>query len=336
MLPGLQQGRRTTYDDDDDEIELGNHQSQSQSHSRIQRFVKRRQGYTPADPDDEPVILTENERRVISLTERSIRASSSCRQLFTLSTLIIVVQIGVLIWIYRKDGFVSFEENPMFGPSAYTLVKYGAKQYGYILLKEQWWRLVSPIFLHAGVIHIFSNVYIQWRVGSYLYLLWGSVPWLLIYFLSGVYGNILSCISHPDDVGVGSSGSLMGILAAWVVFIIYTWNQIPEELKSDRNSQLCSVLFAITVTLLLSIVEFIDGSAHLGGALQGALLAMCFLSDEIQSTCCKWCIRLLSLGLSVASFLVTIDYMLRHIEPSRDIMEQLESGPPEDDQYQQY
>jgi membrane associated rhomboid family serine protease len=46
---------------------------------------------------------------------------------------------------------------------------------------------------------------------------------LLIFFVSGIFGNVYSVINTPDVVGVGSSGGLMGVLAAWAVFIVITW-----------------------------------------------------------------------------------------------------------------
>ena len=58
---------------------------------------------------------------------------------------------------------------------------------------------------------------------GFLSALWGRFTWLLIYFTSGIFGNIMSVIESPDAVAVGSSGGLMGVLSAWAMFIILTW-----------------------------------------------------------------------------------------------------------------
>jgi hypothetical protein len=129
-----------------------------------------------------------------------------------------------------------------------------------------------------------------------------------------------SSILLTNLVGVGSSGSLMGMLGAWVVFIIYTWcplclslllathlppsthrrNKVPPESRCQRNCQLFSVLVTITVTvpaspsplsltcpsslsqMMFTLVSFVDWAAHAGGLIQGVLLGIALLSGEIR------------------------------------------------------
>jgi membrane associated rhomboid family serine protease len=97
------------------------------------------------------------------------------------------------------------------------------------------------------------------------------------YSLSSLHSTILL----TNIVGVGSSGALMGMLGAWVVFILYTWNKVPQNSKCQRNCQLFSVLFAITVTMMFSFISYVDWAAHLGGLVQGVLLGLCLLSGEV-------------------------------------------------------
>ena len=100
-------------------------------------------------------------------------------------------QIAFLIATLSQGGFAPVSVNPMLGPYPTTLVRYGAKYAALIIYRKQWWRLVSPMALHAGVVHLVCNVSIQLRVGGYLNLVYGSGKWLTIYLLSGIFGELL-------------------------------------------------------------------------------------------------------------------------------------------------
>jgi membrane associated rhomboid family serine protease len=64
------------------------------------------------------------------------------------------------------DGFASANENPSIGPPVYSMVRFGAKESALIIKKDEWWRIISPTMLHAGIIHIVPNVAIQVSVCS--------------------------------------------------------------------------------------------------------------------------------------------------------------------------
>lgn len=174
--------------------------------------------------------------------------------------------------------------------------------------------------LHGGIWHIIPNVLIQLRIGGYLNLIFGTVRWLFIYLMAGIFGGMMSCIFLPDAVGVGSSGALLGILSAWLVWIIFRWcihhialiiiaallfiivsvtmhrfdcflsrwgwlyrKKIPKECHTQRNCQLAIVLAAVVITLATSFSPNVDWAAHFGGALQGLLWGIVLLSNELDN-----------------------------------------------------
>lgn len=250
--------------------------------------------------------------------EKEYRASSCKRQLLTISTLILLTQIGLLIAMVQDDGYAPRAENPLMGPPATTMVRYGAKDAALILYRHEWWRLITPIFLHAGILHLLSNGFIQLRIGGYLNRVFGTLPWLFIYFASGIYGNMLSCIFLPDAIGVGSSGALMGILSAWLIWIIFRWKKIPEECKSQRNCQMLMVTAAIALTLAFSFSKYVDWGAHFGGTIQGILSGILVLTRELDNIYTKWSLRILSFILFGISFGWALYTMLNNLEPSKD------------------
>ena len=171
--------------------------------------------------------------------------------------------------------------------------------------------------LHAGVIHLLSNGIVQLRVGAYLNVIYGTPRWLTIYILSGVFGNMCSCIYLTTSVGVGSSGALLGILCSWIVWIIFRWNKIPENLRGQRNCQLLIVVGSIVMTLAMSFSKYVDWSAHFGGSIQGILLGIVMLSYELDNPMHKKIIQAVALCTSITLFAVGFYYIINVIEPSR-------------------
>lgn len=246
--------------------------------------------------------------------EKEYRASACKRQLLTLSTIIVIAQVILLIIMIQEGGYAPTSQNPLYGPPALTLVQYGAKEAGLILIKHQWWRLVTPIFLHAGIFHILSNIIIQLRVGGYLNCVYGTAKWIWIYFVSGIFGNILSCIFLPESVGVGSSGALLGILTSWMVWIVFRWRKIPEQCRGQRNCQLAVVTGSVAITLGFSFTDYVDWAAHFGGAIQGFLWAGVLLSSELDNQLTKILVRTVCFGLACGSYAWAIYYMLAVLE----------------------
>lgn len=251
-------------------------------------------------------------------SRKEYRASRSCtRQLLTVSFFICIVQIALLVAMIQTDGYDP--SNPVMGPPVTTMVRWGAKETGLIVIKNEWWRLLSAVMLHAGILHILSNVAIQVRVGGYLNLVYGTWKWLWIYFSSGIFGAMMSCLFLPSSVGVGSSGALMGMLSSWVVWIIFRWQKIPDECKKQRNCQLMVVAGSIVLTLATSAMPNVDWAAHLGGAIQGTLWGFILLSNELDNTGNRNKLRVIAMLLSLGLFGFSLYYMICVLQPSTSL-----------------
>lgn len=222
-----------------------------------------------------------------------------------------------MITMCSWDGMAPQSQNPMYGPPATTMVRFGAKDTSLILYKKQWWRLFSPIMLHAGVIHLISNVLIQLRVGGYLNLVFGNAKWIWIYLVSGVFGNVCSCCFLPDSVGVGSSGALLGMLTAWIVWIIFRWKKIPQQCRNQRNCQLGMVFASVAITLGMSFSQYVDWGAHFGGAIMGILWGVILLSTELDNKFNARILQLISVAISIGLWVGALYYMCVELHPSR-------------------
>jgi hypothetical protein len=137
------------------------------------------------------------------------------RVLSTSAFILSVIQLGLVAISLTFRGVAPTRVNPMVGPFPDTLDLLQARNTARIIVKYELWRLLTPIFLHAGLVHLLTNVLMQLRLGLYLEVMWGMKAWLLIYFGSGVFASAWSAVLKPETIGVGASGALMGIMGAW-------------------------------------------------------------------------------------------------------------------------
>lgn len=158
-----------------------------------------------------------------------------------------------------------------------TLIAFGAKTNG-LLRSGEWFRLITPIFIHAGLLHLLLNSYALWVVGTQVERLYGSARFLLIYLLSGVggvagsyFGQIF--LQKPFDApSVGASGAIFGLFGVLAVFGFRYRREMPPAV---RRAMTAGVLPVIAVNLFIGFsIPFIDNSAHIGGLLTGAALTL--------------------------------------------------------------
>src|SRR4051812_18871160 len=91
-----------------------------------------------------------------------------------------------------------------------------------IILNGEWWRLVTAVFVHIGIIHIASNMYVFWGLGMIAERLLGRWNFLATYLLTGIAGNVLTVLLKPNIVGAGASGAIFG-LAGVVIAGLQFW-----------------------------------------------------------------------------------------------------------------
>ena len=110
---------------------------------------------------------------------------------------------------YPFDTMISirvapFRINPMIGPYPDGLDYWGAKNSFKILKDNEKYRLITPILLHGGVIHLLSNIFVQLDACAFWEKEWGSSCWLVLYLASGLGSSIMSVMFKPNNISVGS------------------------------------------------------------------------------------------------------------------------------------
>lgn len=152
-----------------------------------------------------------------------------------------------------------------------TLIAFGAK-INYLVQEGQWWRLITPMFLHIGVLHILMNGVTLYFVGNILEPLIGHVRFFVIFILSGITGNLASfAFGATNSISAGASTSLFGMFAAFLALaVIYRENHFLGEMGK-------TFLALIILNLLMDLtMTSVDIWGHVGGALGGFLLGTAF------------------------------------------------------------
>lgn len=137
---------------------------------------------------------------------------------------------------------------------------------------DQFYRLWTSLFLHAGIFHLLITVIVQLFVMRDLEKLAGSVRTAVIYMCSGVAGNLASAIFVPYRAEVGPAGSQFGLLACLFVEVIHCW----QMLKRPSGALLKLGLIALAL-FVLGLLPWVDNYAHLFGFVFGFLLAYALL-----------------------------------------------------------
>ena len=138
------------------------------------------------------------------------------------------------------------------------------------ILQGELWRLITPVFLHASILHIAFNMYALFIFGPELERAYGHGRFLLLYFLSGFAGNVLSFALSTAD-SLGSSTAIFGLVSAEAVFVY----QNRKLFGKRTRSILINLLVIVVINLALGVApgSLIDNWGHLGGLLGGAIFA---------------------------------------------------------------
>ena len=145
---------------------------------------------------------------------------------------------------------------------SYTLVRFGAK-YGLLIQAGEWWRLLTPMFLHGSLLHLGMNSWVLYDLGPTVESLYGRQRYLVLYVLSGIGGNVLSYWWSPHTISIGASGAICGLVGAMITYGYRNRSRLGE---SVRNMY---VRWAIYILIFGFMFPFIDNAAHIGGLLAG-------------------------------------------------------------------
>jgi rhomboid protease GluP len=132
----------------------------------------------------------------------------------------------------------------------------------------QYWRLVTSMFLHGGLVHLVLNAWALFQLGSLFEIWMGSARMLLVFFVTGIAGSVASTYFSKAP-SVGASGAIFGLLGALIASLL----RRRDALTPQGRSILMQLVFWAVINVVFGFsTPGIDNSAHLGGCAAGLLL----------------------------------------------------------------
>jgi rhomboid protease GluP len=178
-------------------------------------------------------------------------------------------------------------------------IKLGAVHPYPIFVQHEWWRLITAMFLHGGLIHIGFNMMALMQFGPAVEELYGSPRFLFLYTFTGAVGFLLSALRF--QFSLGASGALLGIMGAILAITMKRGGAYMRDLRSRLISSLV-FLFALGIFGGIGI----DNWAHAGGLASGFLLGKIFADRQPMNNADKMCAQILGwlAGLTIVGSFV--------------------------------
>ncbi|MFB1050358.1 rhomboid family intramembrane serine protease [Paraliobacillus sp. JSM ZJ581] len=168
---------------------------------------------------------------------------------------ILGINVLMFLWLELQGGSTETE----------ILIEYGAK-YNPAIINGEWWRIISSMFLHIGMLHVFMNMLALHVVGNVVERIYGNMRFLIIYFVSGIIGGVTSFALSPQ-VAAGASGAIFGLFGALLYFGM-------NHKRIFFQTMGWNVIGVIGFNIVFGLaVPQIDNGAHIGGLLGGFLAA---------------------------------------------------------------
>jgi rhomboid protease GluP len=153
-----------------------------------------------------------------------------------------------------------------FGPQ---VIQWGAN-FGPLTVSGEWWRLLTNIFVHGGIIHIAFNMWCLWNLGELCEALYGRWTYLTIYLICGIGASLLSVAWRFGGSSVGASGAIFGLAGALIAAFKLGEFSVPRSALSGTLRSLGA--FVVYNLVFGFALPGIDNAAHIGGLITGLIV----------------------------------------------------------------
>src|SRR5580693_4836904 len=178
-----------------------------------------------------------------------------------LTQIIFGINVAVFLGMVLSSSTMDFP-----GP---VLVQWGAN-FGPLTLSGEWWRLLTSVFVHGGLLHIAFNMWCLWDLGRLCESLYGRWTFGVLYLICGLGASLASVIWNVQVLSVGASGAIFGLAGALIAAFKLGEFSVPRSALSGTLRSLGA--FVVYNLIFGFALPGIDNTAHIGGLVTGLIL----------------------------------------------------------------
>ena len=209
--------------------------------------------------------ITALREKTLQVAEQEIKEASELDAAMNLSGSNMWVTYGIIAINTLVFVMMAFNGAGIFEANSLVHIKWGSN-YGPLTLSGDWWRLITCVFLHFGIIHLAMNMYSLYYIGIYLEPMLGKTRYIIAYLCTGIFASLASLWWHGSNAAnsAGASGAIFGMYGLFLALL--TTSLIPAKV---RNALLQSIGIFVLYNLAYGLKSGVDNAAHVGGLLSG-------------------------------------------------------------------
>jgi len=141
-----------------------------------------------------------------------------------------------------------------------VLVKIG--QYNKLVFEGWYWQLITSMFVHVSLVHLVGNMFFLVIFGLRAEDLFKNLEYFLIYFSSGLAGNLLTLLMGTEVISAGASGAIFGLFGACTIYMR----------KTIGGSIAGALIYSFLILIIASTSPRVNLLAHFGGLIAGLVI----------------------------------------------------------------
>lgn len=180
---------------------------------------------------------------------------------------IILIDISIILFILSTSAnFFGFKDV-----DNHSLLFWGAN-YQPLTLRGQWWRMITNLFIHRDMYHLFVDLGILLFLGPYLEDALGRLKYLIVFFVCGLAGSVVNLIACGNHISYGGTSATLGLIGFFMALLLN--GKVIYDLNSTQNAKANIKGILILLVLLFALSYYFDyyTAGYFAGLVVGFIL----------------------------------------------------------------